>query len=99
MVGGLEGSSPEGPAMTDPRNGIADTSEGTYVFTGTLPTLDEVRALIADAYERFRAESGGNVTNYISGLDVRIRLRVSRQSYARHVSGGTVFLDGLNVMV
>jgi glutaminase len=54
--------------MTDPRNSIAHAEAGTYVSTGTLPTLDEVRALIADAYERFRGESGGDVANYIPAL-------------------------------
>jgi glutaminase len=43
-------------------------SDETYVSTGTLPTVDEVRALIASAYERFRGDSGGEVANYIPVL-------------------------------
>ena len=45
-----------------------NADELTYVSTGTLPTLDEVRALIASAYERFREESDGNVADYIPAL-------------------------------
>ena len=48
--------------------GIANAGDGSYVSTGTLPTLDEVRALIANAYERFRGESGGEVADYIPAL-------------------------------
>jgi glutaminase len=54
--------------MTDPRTRIAHTDERTYVSTGTLPTLDEVRALIESAYEHFREESDGEVANYIPAL-------------------------------
>jgi len=45
-----------------------NADELTHVSTGTLPTLDEVRALIASAYERFREESDGNVADYIPAL-------------------------------
>jgi len=54
--------------MTDPRSSIAQTADATYVSTGTLPRLDEVRALIAEAYERFREESDGKVADYIPAL-------------------------------
>jgi glutaminase len=54
--------------MTDPRTRVAHTDERTYVSTGTLPTLDEVRALIASAYGRFREESDGDVADYIPAL-------------------------------
>lgn len=54
--------------MNDPRTRIAHTDEGTYVSTGTLPTLDEVRALITRAYELYREESDGAVADYIPAL-------------------------------
>jgi len=39
-----------------------------YVSTGTLPTPEEVRALIQTAYERFRHEDDGSVADYIPAL-------------------------------
>jgi glutaminase len=45
-----------------------NADERSYVSTGTLPTLDEVRVLIASAYERFREENDGAVADYIPAL-------------------------------
>jgi glutaminase len=53
--------------MAEPRPGLAP-SEAGYVSTGTLPTPDEVRALVTAAYERFRGEDGGKVADYIPAL-------------------------------
>ena len=53
--------------MTKPRPSFVHTDDG-YVSTGTLPTQDEVRALLQTAYERFRHEGGGNVADYIPAL-------------------------------
>jgi len=44
-----------------------ETREG-YVSTGSLPTRDEVRALVEVAYERFRGECSGKVADYIPAL-------------------------------
>jgi len=54
--------------MVDPRSRVARAAEGTYVSTGTLPTVEEVRALIAEAFDLFRGENGGDVANYIPAL-------------------------------
>jgi glutaminase len=54
--------------MTDSRTPAARTDEDTYVSTGTLPTLDEVRALIASAHARFSGVNDGDVANYIPAL-------------------------------
>src|SRR3982751_4644156 len=47
---------------------IAPTDHATYVSTGTLPTRDEVRAVIMRAYELFREDSDGDVADYIPAL-------------------------------
>ena len=54
--------------MNDPRSRIAHADAAPYVSTGTLPTGEDVRALVASAYERFREESGGSVADYIPAL-------------------------------
>jgi glutaminase len=36
-----------------------------FVSTGTLPTPEEVRAVVEDAYERFRHDDNGTVADYI----------------------------------
>ena len=54
--------------MTDSPTRTAHIDEGTYVSTGTLPKVDEVRVLIGSAYERFRGESDGEVADYIPAL-------------------------------
>ena len=54
--------------MTDPR---------AYVSTGTLPSRDEVRALVVRAYERFREKNDGSVADYpldVYRSDLRVRL-------------------------
>ncbi len=43
------------------------TGEG-YVSTGTLPSRDEVRALIETAWQRFRDNIDGKVADYIPAL-------------------------------
>src|SRR6185436_20221435 len=53
--------------MTEPRPSFVGTDED-YVSTGTLPTQNEVRALIQTAYERFRHTVDGNVADYIPAL-------------------------------
>lgn len=40
----------------------------TFVSTGTLPSRDEIRALVETAYAQFRQESGGQVADYIPAL-------------------------------
>jgi glutaminase len=54
--------------MTDPRTRHAHTEEVHHVSTGSLPAREEVRGLIASAYERFRDEAGGAVADYIPAL-------------------------------
>jgi glutaminase len=54
--------------MNDSRSRAAHDDDGAYVSTGTLPSLDEVRALMTRAYERFREESAGEVADYIPAL-------------------------------
>jgi len=56
------------PPVTEPRDGSARTDNVTYVSTGTLPRLEEVRALITHAYERFRADNHGRLADYIPAL-------------------------------
>ena len=54
--------------MADSRPAAAPADDGAFVSTGTLPTRDEVRALIAEAHARFRDENGGRVADYIPVL-------------------------------
>ena len=42
--------------------------ERTFVSTGTLPSRDELRALVETAYVRFRGERAGAVADYIPAL-------------------------------
>ena len=42
--------------------------EPGFVSTGTLPARDEVRALVEEAYARFRGERAGHVADYIPVL-------------------------------
>jgi glutaminase len=44
-----------------------DTQQ-TFVSTGALPSRDEVRALVEEAYARFRSERSGAVADYIPAL-------------------------------
>src|SRR5262245_51123818 len=50
------------PTSRDPDGGEA------YVSTGSLPSRDEVRALVATAHARFAGETGGKVADYIPVL-------------------------------
>ena len=54
--------------MNDPRHRTAHAADRIHISTGTLPTRDEVRALVASAYERFREENSGSVADYIPAL-------------------------------
>jgi glutaminase len=56
------------PAMNDSRSGLTYADDEAYVSTGTLPTPEEVRALITQAHERFRGENDGAVADYIPAL-------------------------------
>src|SRR5688572_26601707 len=53
--------------MTEPRTEAVRAGE-SYVSTGTLPSRDEVYALVETAYERFRQVSDGQVADYIPAL-------------------------------
>ena len=53
--------------MTESGTRVVETDD-SYVSTGTLPSRDEVRALIETAYRRFRHESDGSVADYIPAL-------------------------------
>lgn len=54
--------------MTSPTPHDLPASAPGFVSTGTLPSRDEVRGLIATAYERFRDERSGRVADYIPAL-------------------------------
>jgi len=56
------------PGVTNPRSPITPTGDGTHVSTGTLPRIEQVRALIAEAYQRFREDSEGRIADYIPAL-------------------------------
>jgi len=46
----------------------SNPGEQGFVSTGTLPARDEVRALVEEAYARFRGERAGHVADYIPVL-------------------------------
>jgi glutaminase len=50
------------PRKSDPTGGEA------YVSTGSLPSREEVRALVKTAHQRFAAETGGKIADYIPAL-------------------------------
>lgn len=54
--------------MTDTKARIAPADGEGYVSTGSLPTPDEVRALVVSAHARFREENDGEVADYIPAL-------------------------------
>ena len=55
--------------MTEPTPGDSNPNAGeAYVSTGSLPSRDEVRALVETAHERFAREAGGKIADYIPAL-------------------------------
>jgi glutaminase len=49
-------------------NASSTPGEQVFVSTGTLPSRDEVRAVVETAYARFRGERSGRVADYIPAL-------------------------------
>ena len=55
--------------MNEPTPRDSDPNAGeAYVSTGSLPSRDEVRALVETAHERFARETGGKIPDYIPAL-------------------------------
>ena len=55
--------------MNEPTPRDSDPNAGeAYVSTGSLPSRDEVRALVETAHERFAGEAGGKIADYIPAL-------------------------------